>query len=261
MSPLVAIIRDILRRYQQNEPHLPKDVTLIWAVKHSEELAVLDSLSPGSIYPEYTSKLNLTLKVYVTKEADRDVEKSLSQADLVAHTQSAQPNPDAAQKSISHLVGSGDILWVGAALAASLVGYLLATGLVGKFYYLPVDNNDYKTVHWYVRGGLVVLSLLFGVWVFGGSVILLWHLVSSRRTKRLSAADEPLLRNSREDEIPFEKLVQPSNTVYGCRPDLQGAHRNSPPIMYHFLPPPRTSEVFLLPRMALFMSIENYLSL
>jgi NAD(P)H-flavin reductase len=48
VSPFVAILRDLLHRYQRDQPNLPSDVTLIWAVQKSEELQLLDLVSAST---------------------------------------------------------------------------------------------------------------------------------------------------------------------------------------------------------------------
>ncbi|KAG6549893.1 hypothetical protein Mapa_008875 [Marchantia paleacea] len=229
VSPFVAVIRDLLHRYKRNEPGLPHDVTLVWAVKTHKELRILDSLQPNLTYPDYALQLKLNVKAFVTKDLLEDLEigeDEVSQTHLETVYDST-----AEQRTISHLVGSGNILWICAAIAASIFGYIVFTGLVGVFYLLPKDHNSYRIVPWWIRGLIVLAGMVVGVSVFGGSVICIWHLFGciSKKTARSerdeSGLSEALLNGSHEEfescnTLTIQKLIQRSNTVYGARPDL-----------------------------------------
>ncbi|KAL2649564.1 hypothetical protein R1flu_017692 [Riccia fluitans] len=232
VSPFVALIRDLLYRYKNNEPGLPHDVTLVWAVKSHKELRVLDSLHPNSIYPDYAGQLTLNVKAYVTQELLEDLEEGEDEIRLT-HIPT-EYDSSAEQKAMSHLAGSGNILWIGAAIAASLMGYVVLSGLVGYFYLLPKDNGSYRVVPWWTRGLMILAEMVAGVVVFGGIVILMWHHFEStsrkvgsqieRKTGEEKSLTEPLLNSESPENHPsinsVQRLVHRSNTVYGFRPDL-----------------------------------------
>ncbi|BBM98631.1 ferric-chelate reductase [Marchantia polymorpha subsp. ruderalis] len=230
VSPFVAVIRDLLHRYKRNEPGLPHDVTLVWAVKTHKELRILDSLQPILTYPDYALHLKLNVKAYVTKESLEDLEIGEDEVTLT-HLETMYDST-AEQRTISHLVGSGNILWISAAIAASIFGYILFTGLVGVFYLFPKDHNSHSVVPWWIRGLIVLAGMVVGVCVFGGSVICIWYLFGctskkkARRERDESGSSEALLNGSHEEfescnNFRVQKLIQRSNTVYGVRPDLQ----------------------------------------
>ncbi|KAL3702126.1 hypothetical protein R1sor_020148 [Riccia sorocarpa] len=228
VSPFVAIIRDLLHRYKKNEPGLPHDVTLVWAVKSHKELRILDSLHPNSIYPDYAGQLTLNVKAYVTQELVEDLEEGEDEVRLT-HIPT-EYDVRAEEKPMSHLAGSGNILWTGAGITASVLGYIVLSGLVGYFYLLPTDKGSYQVVPWWIRGLMIIGEMVAGVVVFGGSVILIWHHFGGpsrsvgSRTGEKESLTEPLLNSENLENChsitAIQRLVHRSNTVYGLRPDL-----------------------------------------
>lgn len=70
LSPFLAILSDILHRIRKGKPCLPRNVSIIWAVKNSTELPLLSTVDMESICPFYLDKLNLETHVYVTRESE-----------------------------------------------------------------------------------------------------------------------------------------------------------------------------------------------
>lgn len=73
ITPLMAIIRDILHRYRikatnANEEQLPKNIVLIWAVRSESELDILRQVSPSLISSNYKScDFRIRVRVFVTQ--------------------------------------------------------------------------------------------------------------------------------------------------------------------------------------------------
>lgn len=69
ISPFLAILSDILHHINQGKPCLPKNILIIWAVKKSDELPLLQTIDFESICPFYSEALNLEIQTYVTRES------------------------------------------------------------------------------------------------------------------------------------------------------------------------------------------------
>jgi len=238
ITPFIAILRDLLHRHQRQQPNLPRDLTLIWAVKKSKELQILDLVSPSSICPDYDMKLNLNVQLFVTQEEEeaeeaeagpvishehritqtsgfKDVEYSSKKLCIL----SSLYNLEASKKPVSNLVGTGSVFWVGLSLIASFIGYIIVRSFLDHCYY------SHGRVSWSLQGFFSVVSLVLGIVVFGGTVIALWKrsddqikVVDSESTQRLIDVDDDstILANECGDHLVF-----PSDTHIGQRPNLK----------------------------------------
>lgn len=254
VSPFVAILRDLLHRYQRDQQNLPSDVTLIWAVQKSEELQLLDLVSASTICPDYNQKFNLHVHAFVTRETEpKTLEQTPETPDstLQDHFKksrilSSLTNLEASKRPLSILVGTGSNFWVSASLFASLFGYVLTSIFVSLY----VEPNEKKGltlqsglsqslkqldeapefgsgVPLWAKGLFNFISMVLGVVVFGGAVIALWSFFGSKG--RAAADDEgaQTLLDPDDDGTKLanesgDRLVHPSNTQFGHRPYLRG---------------------------------------
>lgn len=69
ISPFLAILSDIVHHINQGKPCLPKNILIIWAVKKSDELPLLQTIDLESLCPFYSEALNLEIQTYVTRES------------------------------------------------------------------------------------------------------------------------------------------------------------------------------------------------
>lgn len=241
VSPFVAILRDLLHRYQRDQPNLPFDVTLIWAVQKSEELQLLDLVSASTICPDYNKKFNLHVHVFVTRETEpRTFEQAPETTDsqMPDHFKksrilSSLTNVEASKRPLSILVGTGSNFWISAGLLASLHGYILATILVSRYIVEPnekkgVEASEFGSgVPLWAKGFFNFMSMVLGEVVFGGAVIALWSFLGSRGSSADDDEGSRLLSDSDDDGTTLanesgDRLVHPSNTQFGHRPNLRG---------------------------------------
>jgi ferric-chelate reductase len=241
VSPFVAILRDLLHRYQRDQPNLPSDVTLIWAVQKSEELQLLDLVSASTVCPDYNQKFNLHIHAFVTRETEpRTLEQNPETPDsnLQDHFQksrilSSLTNVEASKRPLSILVGTGSNLWISAGLLASLLGYILASILVSRYVVEPHEKKGLEApefgsgVPLWVKGLFNFMNMILGVVLFGGAVIALWSFFGSKRSPAGDDDESQLLLDSDDDGTTLanengDRLVHPSNTQFGHRPNLRG---------------------------------------
>eukprot|EP01018_Ginkgo_biloba_P023155 Gb_14298 [translate_table: standard] len=220
ISPFVAILRDLFHRLEQGQSCVPTNVWLIWAVKKSKELYILDLVDAESICPGFANKISLEVQVYVTQESEPALENGDYADDI--HCISY---PEMRRKPMSSLVGTGNIIWAGIYMASSIIGFVVTMGLTNTFFI-----NPYGSAPWWLKGLCLILCMVMGVVIFGGLAVVLWDLWECRICKYQGESEDR--KDSRQDVnilgrknlIASEgvyKLVNPSNTHYGHRPDFR----------------------------------------
>lgn len=119
---------------------------------------------------------------------------------------------------MSVLVGTGNVLWSGIYVMASTLGLVATVAMVNSLYVNPY-NVHYS---WY-KGLLLVVCMVVSVVVFGGFVVVLWHIWER---KSLAVGDGMKSENVSKDEREVYKSSAKKeyvNTIrYGQRPDLRG---------------------------------------
>jgi ferric-chelate reductase len=243
ISPFVAILRDLLHRYQRGQPNLPSTVHLIWAVQKSEELQLLDLIPASTICPDYKLNFNLQVHAFVTRETSAiSLERGSETSDLHQPDEFKRPRilaslntAEASKHPMSIVAGAGSNMWITACFLASLLGYIIIYLLIKYFIVLPFENKSAEdksssdAVPRWVTGLFNVISMMLGVVVFGGSVVSLWNFFGRLHQGTSGAVEESvhLLSASDSDETAYadecaDRLVHPSNTYFGHRPNLRG---------------------------------------
>lgn len=242
VSPFVAILRDLLHRYQREQSNLPSDVTLIWAVQKSEELQLLDLVPASKICPDYNQKFNLHVHAFVTREEGPATLENSETSDpqqkyrfKESQILSSLTSVEASKSPMSILVSTGSNFWISASLLASLLGYLLATVLVDLYVLRPNQKKGLEApgseigtgVPLWIRGLLNFVNMILGVVVFGGAVISLWNYFGGRRSSPVEDDDGSHLLSDSDDNSSTladeggDRLVHPDNTTFGHRPNLR----------------------------------------
>ncbi|XP_071699082.1 ferric reduction oxidase 6-like [Rutidosis leptorrhynchoides] len=175
ISPFLAILSDILHRIRESKPCLPRNVLIVWAVKNSDELTLLHSLDINSICPYFYNVLNLEFQTYVTRESEPPLEEG-----KIASYASSSKFPAPMGGGMSSLVGTGHIIWSGAYMVVSTIGLVLLVAYLNIFYI-----NPYNITHWWYKGILFIICMAASVILFGGLVIVLWHLWDIKTAKNI----------------------------------------------------------------------------
>lgn len=243
ITPFVALLRDLLQRHQRGQPNLPSTLHLIWAVQKSEELQLLDLIPASTICPDYKLKFNFQVHAFVTRETSPvSLERDSETSDLHQHDEFNRPrilaglsNAEASKHPMSIVAGAGSNMWITACFLASLLGYIIVYLLINYFVVQPFeqgsakDGNSSEAVPRWVTGLFNVISMISGVVIFGGSVVSLWNFLGSLHRGTSGAVEENvrLLSTSDSDgtacaDESADRLVHPSNTYFGHRPNLRG---------------------------------------
>ncbi|KAL2477672.1 Ferric reduction oxidase 7 [Forsythia ovata] len=215
ISPFLAILNDILHRINNSKPCLPRNVLIVWAVKTSKELPLLQTVDMKSICPFFSDALNLEIQTYVT----RQTEPSLEEGHVIGPVNSSI-FPASKKCGMSVLVGTGNIIWSGIYVIMSTLGLVITVYLLDILYI-----NPYNIYYWWYKGLLFVACMTISVVLFGGLVIGLWHI-----WERKTSFKEECENTTKNDSIvhPKERQIHKNsgkeqylNIVrYGQRPEF-----------------------------------------
>ncbi|XP_010028466.2 ferric reduction oxidase 7, chloroplastic isoform X1 [Eucalyptus grandis] len=219
ISPFLAVLSDILHLTNQGKPCLPKNVLLIWAIRKSNELRLLSTLNMESICPNFSDKLDLEVRVYVTRESHPPLEEGNIGEDI-----STSVSPLLRGSGMSVLVGTGNRIWSGAHVISSAVGFAVLMALLDIFYINPLNIAT-----WWYKGLLLVGCMIGSAIIFGGPVIYLWHRWEKRAVVAEEADDREKDDGSQQSEhfktmqegvVPKDRPVA-RTTHYGARPNFE----------------------------------------
>ncbi|CAI9303269.1 unnamed protein product [Lactuca saligna] len=217
ISPFVAIMSDILNRIRDSKPCLPRNVLIVWAVKKSDELPLLHSLDMNSLCPHFYNTLNLEIQTYVTRESEPPLEEG-----KVPEYVSSSVFPTPTHGGMSTLVGTGSIIWSGAYMVVSTLGFIVLLAMLDMFYI-----NPYKISYWWYKGLLFTICMAASIILFGGFVIGLWHLWDKKTSfeKNKNSEDEKTVGGLQYYESNVHKNSSRrdfvNNIKYGQRPDFK----------------------------------------
>ncbi|KAF9604069.1 hypothetical protein IFM89_001955 [Coptis chinensis] len=222
ISPFLAILRDIVHHLAQKAPCMTEKVSIVWAVKRSNELSLLYSLDFESICPCYADKLHLEIQTYVTRESEPALEDG-----KVCKRMNCSYFPDVDNSGISGLVGTGNKVLSGLYVIFSTIGFIALLSLVDLFYIKPCGIST----GWF-SGLLFVTCMVGSVVTFGAIMVVLWHL-----WERRDSSYERCMKDGKHEEVQcIEPIMSTagnpttlgslSSIQYGCRPNLRGRFLN-----------------------------------
>ncbi|KAF6154214.1 hypothetical protein GIB67_043104 [Kingdonia uniflora] len=150
---------------------------------------------------------------YVTRESEPPLEqgkfhKSINNSYFPLNSKS----------SMSGLVGTGDNMWSGVYVILSTIGFIIFLGLMDLFYITPFGIST-----WWFKALLFIVCMALGVLIFGGLVVLSWHLSE----RRISSDEKPSENNEESETVQYSdnpyqaSLATSTTTRYGCRPDFR----------------------------------------
>lgn len=204
ITPFLAMISDILHRYEAAHTYLPQHVHFTWIVPTSADLHILQQLAPTSIFPQLqSSNLTIVVDVYVTRDnAIRpEFEPSLSVA-----RNSADVEPSLVETmSIRHNLHMACLI-----LGTVLISITLFAIL--QHHALKRQKNGFgeKIPSW-IQASLFFCSLAIGIGGMGGFLITCWS--KTFRYKRNSSAS--VVSNETEFQLQENVLYQP-HQFPGC---------------------------------------------
>lgn len=235
VTPFLAIIRDLLERYDLQQEELPTHVRLIWCVRQSSELAALEEICPTQIYPNYAyvddrepRKLTLEVQAYVTgeKTAGSKITESKPQK-IVCDTMACQSATSSKNMGVA-AIAPNENLWVMAVIVATIFGFAFVFCLFQFYVIAPNDVPNTKVrFSTALETLLFLVSLFVGVVVCGGMVVVFWV-----RWKEVFWGPEKLgseVRNGHQmvemEGGRAETLLETCEITEGLRPSFEGERR------------------------------------
>ncbi|KAL3680670.1 hypothetical protein R1sor_023626 [Riccia sorocarpa] len=259
ITPFMAIIRDLLCRYERGQESLPENVELIWCVPREKDLGTLRDLSPAQIYPEFTtSKQKINVRCFVTRENIGDSKESKaaggeaflpfdSEETVFSGTDHDQP-----RKEVTHIGESN--LWIAAVIAAATTGFIIIFGIFHIAIVRPNNHSDQaffyddmmmkmdmsgasdaeaaepqgKAFPTVLAVTFLFVSMFLGVVVFGGAVVLawMWSKRSLSKTSFVTSKSSPNLNSVTGGATDLEEnqptLLDQAAIVGGSRPSIAG---------------------------------------
>ncbi|CDP17766.1 unnamed protein product [Coffea canephora] len=214
ISPFLAILSDVLHHIKEGKPCLPKNILIVWAVKKSDELPLLQTVDMESICPFFSEALNLEVQTYVTRESEPPLEEG-----QIYEPPNFCTFRHSNKSGMSVLVGTGNIIWPGMYIIVSAIGLAVLVGLLNVFYI-----NPFHITCWWYKGLLLVACMIASVLLFGGLVIVLWHLWDRQTSVEEQTKDAGKIGSVQQNghathkNVGQEKYV--SSILYGQRPDF-----------------------------------------
>ncbi|XP_051135277.1 ferric reduction oxidase 6-like [Andrographis paniculata] len=205
ISPFLAILSDVLHRVKDGKPCLPRKILIVWAIKKSDELPLLQTIGIDSLYPASPDSLNIEIQTYVTRESGPSLEDGKPAIEPVKPTCFAASG----RSGMSVLVGTGNPIWSGLYVFACTIGFIVIRALLDVWYIIP-----YKIKNSWYKGLLLIACMIAGVVIFGGLVIGAWHLWG---TKSSDCQEEDTVE---QKEVVNYKQEYVSSIRYGERPDF-----------------------------------------
>lgn len=229
ISPFLAILSDILHRINDSTPCLPRNILIVWAIKNSDELPLLETVDMEAICPLFSDKLNLEIQTFVTRESQPSLEEGKTPKAM--QTPSICPGFKGCQ--MSGLVGTGNVVWSGLYVIVSTIGLVITVALLDIYYI-----NPFNVTYWWYKGLLLIGCMTASILIFGGFVIILWHLWERKAPSKEEPEDATqivdVLQQQQQNEASLPKSSGEARYVnnirYGQRPDFQeifGSHAKS----------------------------------
>ncbi|XP_035542885.1 ferric reduction oxidase 7, chloroplastic-like isoform X2 [Juglans regia] len=223
ISPFLAVLSDILHSLREGKRCLLQNISIVWAVKRSNELSLVSTIDMESICPLFSNRLNLEINIYVTQESEPPLEEGTVNKAMNTPLCSASD-----RCSMSVLVGTGNSIWSGLYVISSTIGLVILMGLVDIFYINPFNISS-----WWYKGLLFIICMLASVFVVGGLVVGLWHLWERKNASREEGEDDRLKvgkmqhnSNVAHKDSSQNTLASSAQTYYGSRPDFKEIFEN-----------------------------------
>ncbi|BBN00036.1 ferric-chelate reductase [Marchantia polymorpha subsp. ruderalis] len=228
ITPFLAILRDILYRYKMNQEGLPEVINLFYCARKPIDLAILNTLDPRDILPDFQSIVKIRIHAYCTSTTIADYPASLENkpsgtVDLETYGGwsfvYAKPTfeiqtqaPDI--QGVSLLSAAGSSVWVATTIVAAILGFMVLWGLANVIF---IHHNEahYKN---YKESVLFLASAILAVVVCGGCVILLWSITLSRADASQGMCTSGC-KGLKSTHVRRSNLQSPNH-------DLESAHRS-----------------------------------
>lgn len=207
ITPFLSMLEDLLHRCGRQQK-LPLSVTIVWAVKSSATLQLLQDLRETALYSQYESQVNLKVQIYVTEES--------SIVGGIDYKSQAQKKMSVAWKSSWPIMPQ---VAAGRELLSSIIFLFVAGGTFSMMLAFTYRAYDSVPELW-ARGTVLFLALILGILISCVIVISIWYGVRILKSPFAPASSENSVSEKKSiarDDSAFEN----PEISYGHRPNFQ----------------------------------------
>ncbi|XP_057817034.2 probable ferric reduction oxidase 1 [Cryptomeria japonica] len=219
VTPFISILQEIV--WQKIHKHSVPKVLLIFVVKKSEDLSMLNLISPSLLH-QLDLPIDEVLKVqaFVTQESHPPKSgcaiPTQATGHLAANCDIKTVYFEAKGSRLSPLLGTERNLWRATLTVTAFVAVLLLLGFFNSLFVYPKDHNSYKKYPQWARSLFIFPAVTIGI-AIATSVLACWKFKTSklnRETREVASLEEI--------GSTANLLLNPEDVHYGRRPDLQG---------------------------------------
>ncbi|CAL5209477.1 unnamed protein product [Lathyrus oleraceus] len=220
ITPFISIIRSLLFKANIEGGKTPK-ILLICSFKKSIDLTMIDLLLPASGTALDTSRLQLQIEAYVTRE-----KQPPSNDRKLLQTLWFKSN--ALDEPISAVFGQNSWLYLGIIITTSFILFLLIIAILTRYYIYPIDHSSDLIYPYFLRSILSMLFICVSI-VIVATFAFLWNKKQNKALKQIKNTSTPTTspgsiynKIDRElESLPLQFFIQPAKIHYGERPDMK----------------------------------------
>ncbi|XP_045821184.1 ferric reduction oxidase 2-like [Trifolium pratense] len=221
ITPFISIIRSLLFK-ANNEGGKSFKVLLICSFKKSIDLTMIDLLLPVSGTTLDTSRLQLQIEAYVTREKQTATTNDRKLLQTLWFKSNALDEP------ISAVFGQNNWLYLGIIITTSFILFLLIIAVLTRYYIYPIDHNSDLIYPYFLRSILSMLFVCVSI-VIAATSVFLWNKKQNKALTQIKNTSTPTTspgsvnhKTDRElESLPLQSLIQTAKIHYGERPDIK----------------------------------------
>ncbi|KAJ1385364.1 Riboflavin synthase-like beta-barrel [Sesbania bispinosa] len=222
ITPFISIIRSLLFKANTEGGKVPR-VLLICAFKKSIDLTMIDLLLPVSGTAFDTSRLQLQIEAYVTREK----QPAMNDRKLL---QTLWFKSNASDEPVSAVFGQNSWLYLSIIISSSFILFLLIIAILTRYYIYPIDHNSDLIYPYFSRSILNMLFMCVSIAIAARSAFL-WNKKQNKDLRQIenmytstpsTSPGSGCYNADRElESLPLQSIIQTAKVHYGERPDLK----------------------------------------
>jgi hypothetical protein len=221
ITPFISIIRSLLFKANIEGGKSPK-VLLICSFKKSIDLTMIDLILPVSGTALDTSRLQLQIEAYVTREKQPATTNDRKLLQTLWFKSNALDEP------ISAVFGQNSWLYLGIIITTSFILFLLIIAILTRYYIYPIDHNSDLIYPYFLRSILSMFFVCVSI-VIAATSVFLWNKKQNKALRQIKNTSTPTTsprsvnhKTDRElESLPFQTFIQTAKIHYGERPDIK----------------------------------------
>ncbi|KAK2404559.1 ferric reduction oxidase [Trifolium repens] len=221
ITPFISIIRSLLFKANIEGGKSPK-VLLICSFKKSIDLTMIDLILPVSGTALDTSRLQLQIEAYVTREKQPATTNDRKLLQTLWFKSNALDEP------ISAVFGQNSWLYLGIIITTSFILFLLIIAILTRYYIYPIDHNSDLIYPYFLRSILSMFFVCVSI-VIAATSVFLWNKKQNKALRQIKNTSTPTTsprsvnhKTGRElESLPFQSFIQTAKIHYDERPDIK----------------------------------------